>query len=316
MINKRELGKKMNNKNFEIKKSFRLNFSALLGRNSKCNLKCFQCHRDYFDVETNFDENQTFSFTDAINMIYDLYEERNNHFTKIHISGHAEPTILGKEKFLKEVIKLRNEFPHLPIVLTTNGSYLLPIIQDYLSLNNTHINLSLHHIAYLKTNWFKKLCNVDNSKKHRIELNIIIDPEIIDHFDELLSFAFETNVNLKFFHRLDESNPGLVISNFINLVREKIKSHKVEIIYKNSREELLIDDAFKIIIKLPEDFNFRPDACRKCPLLIKCVESCWTSIRITPWYIKPCGVRNDNVYFYCENNLESLKNKLIAGGKL
>ncbi len=81
------------------------------------------------------------------------------------------------------------------------------------------------------------------------------------------------------------------------------------------RYTISITSFSKIMVKLPEKFDDRPEACQKCPVKSKCVESCWQSVRITPWYIKPCGVRVDNVYFFTENSINNLKEKLKLGGK-
>lgn len=300
----------------KTKNNFRLNFSALTGNNSKCNLKCFNCHRDYFDVSKEFDESKPISFSDAINFIYEAIGAQNNHFKKIHISGHAEPLIIGQEKFLNEVRQLRNNFPYLPIALTTNGSYLKDIRDEFLAMGNTFINLSLHHLAYLNTKWFNQICDLDDSFKDQVELNIIIDPDIIQNIDLILSFAFSKKISLKFFHRLEEKNPEIVINQFIDLISSKLNGKFVDEVVENNRIKLIVNDGFQISIKLPENFDIRPDACRKCPVKDKCVESCWNSIRITPWYIKPCGVREDNVYLFSENSKENLKNKLKSGGKI
>ena len=300
----------------KIKPAFRLNFSAFNGKNSKCNLKCFNCHKDYFDIDKQIDESNYTPFTDAINLIYSIADIKSDSFNKIHISGHAEPTMIGKEKFMSEIKALRKNFPQLPIALTTNGSYLKDIRDEFLALNNTFINLSLHHLAYLKTNWFSQLCTLDKEKRHRLELNIIIDSDIIANLDDLLLFIFSRKVNAKFFHRLEEENPQKVVFNFIDLLRTKLKSKNPSEQIDEKRFTFLLGNGNFISVKLPVDLFNRPAACFRCSLLTKCVESCWTSIRITPWYIKPCGLREDNVYLFSENSKESLKQKLLSGGKL
>lgn len=299
-----------------IKHYFRLNFSALNGKDSKCNLKCFNCHQDYFTINKMFDDSRIVSFTNAIKLILSIADGNLERYDKIHISGHAEPTMIGKERFIKEVKSLRENFPHLPIALTTNGSYLNDIRDEFLALSNTYINLSLHHLAYLKTNWFNKLCILDDEKRDRIELNIIIDPDIIDNLDDLLLFLFSRKVNVKFFHRLEEINPHKVTFDFIDLLRTKLKWRNPSEKADNKRFSFTFNDGTLISVKLPVNLMNRPSACLKCPFLTKCVESCWASIRITPWYIKPCGLREDNVYLFAENSLESLKQKLKSGGKL
>lgn len=299
-----------------IKKNFRLNFSALNGKNSKCNLKCFNCHKDYFDVSTDFDENFILSFTEAIRLIYNSIGETNNHFQKIHISGHAEPLMIGKERFLSEVEQLRKNFPDLPIALTTNGSYLKDVRDEFLNMGNTFINLSLHHIAYLDTKWFNMICELDEVNRNQMELNIIIDEEIIENIDKILSFAFSKKINLKFFHRLEAEDPEDVVNSFADLIASKLSDQIIDKSIDNNRLVFSLKESFKISIKLPESLTNRPEACNVCPVRNKCLESCWNSIRITPWYIKPCGVREDNVFFFSNNSKEDLVKKLKLGGKI
>lgn len=298
------------------KHAFRLNFSALNGKDSRCNLKCFNCHKDYFDVTHLIDETKSMSFTDAIEFMYQTLGEEIKNFDKIHISGHAEPTMIGRERFIKEVKALREKFLELPIALTTNGTYLKDIRDDFLAISNTYINLSLHHLAYLKTKWFNQLCTLDEEKRKRVELNIIIDPEIIENFKEIFSFLINHKISAKFFHRLEENQPQKVISDFIDFIRQNVYTFNINEYSDEKRYNFVINNEFTISIKLPVDLARRPQACLVCPMLKNCIESCWTSVRITPWYIKPCGMREDNVYLFSENSKLSLKEKLASGGKI
>jgi hypothetical protein len=59
----------------------------------------------------------------------------------------------------------------------------------------------------------------------------------------------------------------------------------------------------------------KPTQCIECNKKKYCQEACWESIRITSWSVQPCSVRSDNIYWLEEENVESLKEKIISGGK-
>jgi dTMP kinase len=66
----------------------------------------------------------------------------------------------------------------------------------------------------------------------------------------------------------------------------------------------------------PRDVFIRPYECYSCNDFMRCEESCWRSVRISPWYVQPCGIRKDNLYWYHEENPYKLREQLADGGKL
>ncbi len=198
--------------------TFRLNFAALAGYNSKYNLKCMNCHKDYFEVSKPFNYYHALDFVSAIKLFKTALNSPRHLYNKIIITGHAEPLIIGKDRFLNEVKLLQKNFPDLSISITTNGSYLKSVINEFLSLHNTFINLSLHHIAYLKTKWFNDIADYSIKYPGRIDLNVTIDNDSVTNLQNILHFVISKNMSVKFFHRLESTDPDGEINNLIDRI--------------------------------------------------------------------------------------------------
>jgi len=84
----------------------------------------------------------------------------------------------------------------------------------------------------------------------------------------------------------------------------------------NGRYEFKTKEGIMITMNTPATDRLRPDECFACKEFSKCEEGCWDSIGITNKYIKPCGVRDDNVFYFDGSTTEDLKEKLKSGGKL
>jgi hypothetical protein len=125
-------------------------------------------------------------------------------------------------------------------------------------------------------------------------------------------------MNLKLFYELGKTDSEIIniLEKAENKLKDLLVEHSPEYDVDRNRLIFKINDSSKIILKLFEGKSSRPENCNLCPMRSQCLEGCWESIRVTPWYIKPCGVRQDNVYFYEENSINSLKTKLISGSKM
>lgn len=295
-------------------RSYRLDFASLIGRNVKCNLDCINCHKDYFQISQNFDEKKTYSFSHSISLIKSITTPLSQAKEKIVISGHAEPLLVKENKFLSEFDDIRSSFPNIKITLTTNGTYLKSRLQKLIEHGLNAVNLSLHDIKMLNQNWFAAIFDTNKEFNKHIKLNIIIRPEILKNIDQIVDFANDKNIILKFFHPLESLNPQRDIQLCLKALEEKSSFSKI----REERNRLIINLGEKliVIIKQPEEYNQRPTNCNNCSSRKVCIEGCWNSIRITPWYIKPCGVREDNIYFLSEDSKNNLRNKLISGSKL
>jgi cyclic pyranopterin phosphate synthase len=293
--------------------AYRLDFSALNGINVQCNLNCKYCHHDYFPIHKPFDVNYTWEFIDIIKLLDSVILQKDTP-RKIHISGRAEPLIVEPQKMFSEIGKLSKNFPEYEIVMTTNGINLEKYAKELIENGLKRFNVSMHYKVN-KNSIIVKGIKKAIQERALITLNVMISRQSIENIENVLDFASEKKLKVKLFYQLEipeiEMIKGLdlMIKKLSNLTGTKgilnPKKNRLEFKYKNSRIE----------IKLFEDSSTRPAICNQCTVYSKCREGCWDSIRITPWYIKPCGVREDNVYFLKENSPESLLLKLLSGGK-
>ena len=131
-------------------------------------------------------------------------------------------------------------------------------------------------------------------------------------------FCLKNKLTLKLFYELGKTDQEAIklIEKTENRLEELLNGFPKELDQERNRLVYTINENSKVILKLFEGKSIRPENCNSCPERSNCLEGCWESIRITPWYIKPCGVRRDNVYFFEENSIQSLRTKLILGSKL
>lgn len=295
---------------------FRIDLAALKGSNVKCNLKCSYCHDDYMNISMKHNEKEKYSFSDLIKSCIDASGYINPKII-LHFAGRADPLLISKETFILEIDMIKSNFPQAEFIITTNGIRLKEYAQVINQVGINKINISLHcEYPELEEKIFKGIREI---KKYGIitVLNIIATEKVIKNLSCYLTKGDAYNISLKFFSLLHKDK--VYTNNLYKTFLKKIKKHTNEFQNQNDNKNKIIRQTIsgtKVIIKLPEDFNKRPDACLNCVMLRNCEESCYDNIRLTPWYIKPCGVRDDNVYFPELNDISILKSNLKNGGKL
>jgi len=298
-----------------ISRKYRIDLAALNGKNVKCNMLCKYCHKDYFCIDKYFDESITFTFFELIKFSENLYND--NAILDIHLTGRAEPLVVDKKRIFLEISSLKKNFPNASFSMTTNGLKLKYYADILKSSGLEKVNISYHYGYNSSSDVYVRGIESSLSAGLKVILNAVVTSDTIKYFDEYVNFISKLKISAKFFcillNNLQESET--IYNKFTELITNKFGMPEK---YDESKHRNIfnINDEYQIIIKLPEKSNKRPDACNKCYMRKNCNEGCWNSIRITPWYIKPCGVREDNVYFPSENNPESLKEKLYTGGKL
>lgn len=305
-------------KNLNIMKNkmkFRIDLYALKSEKANCNLKCSYCHLDYFNINSGFDAGLKTDFTDLIKMCQKAIGSEDSSL-KLHYSGRADPLLVDKDVFMRETTKIRDQFSSAEIVMTTNGIRLYEYSEVIRLSGINKINVSHHNYSgELEAKVFKGIEIVRNNKM-KIILNVVATEEVLKNIDHFIRLGDKYSISLKFFNLIsdDKAYSGELFARFVKELRGYCSEEYYEDTIKN-RIETSSKAGNRISIKLAEKFYNRPDACQNCPFLKKCDESCWDTIRLTPWYIKPCGVRKDNVYFPGEQNLSILKSKLKSGGK-
>jgi molybdenum cofactor biosynthesis enzyme MoaA len=214
-----------------------------------------------------------------------------------------------------ELKSIDDEFPRIEKVMTTNA-YLLPGKAELLYKNGVRrINVSVHDRSIYNTK-FKK--GIESAVENGIIicLNAIIERDKITSITEIIDFAKKYRVNIKFFPILGITNEET--TELLKIADAEIVKYSFMSKFDKTKNRMIyhITENIAASLKYPADFEERPETCQACYLRDKCLEGCWDSIRITPWYIKPCGVRTDNIYYFSQNDTDKLKEKLISGGKL
>jgi len=307
--------KKENNITKDI--TYRIDMGALNGYNTKCNLNCKYCHKDLFPLSYPFDckELPTKSFVESISELEKIFKH-DKRKRKIHISGRAEPLMLNKNVLNQELNRINTNFPEIKKVLTTNGLLLKDKVECLSNNGIKRINVSMHNKLFKNNLYNNGIITAKNSGID-VFLNVIICKQSLKFLNEVFDFALHHKVSIKFFLELGiEAEEANNLFQHIKYFLFQKTGNNGNIDSKKNRQVYNISENQKIYLKLPEVETPRPKACEICKYREMCQESCWEAIRVTPWYIKPCGVRDDNVYFLCNNSIDDLKHKLKSGGKL
>jgi molybdenum cofactor biosynthesis enzyme MoaA len=296
--------------------SYRLDLAALMGKDVKCKLNCAYCHKDYFPVDIQFNSDMHLNFKESIQLLNSVIKPNSKHI-KIHLSGRAEPLDIEKGVLLGSISSIHSAFPDYEIVMTTNGFNLKELANDLKLFGLHRVNVSIHH-DFEKSNKVFEGISVAKQAGLGVSLNVILSEKCFQVLDKIIGFCINNKLNLKLFYELGKTDSEIL--NVTEIAEKKLKDLLAEYSpeYDLDRNRLIfkINESSKIILKLFEGKSSRPDNCNLCEMRSQCLEGCWESIRVTPWYIKPCGVRQDNVYFYEENSINSLKTKLISGSKM
>lgn len=295
---------------------FRIDLYALKSSTAKCNLTCNYCHLDYFDLQGEHTSERSFELTDLISQCLQAAEYDGKDM-KLHFSGRADPLLIDKKRFAAEIGKLREEFPHADMCITTNGIKLFEYANEIASSGIRKVNVSHHNYSGLLEE--KVLKGIRKVRELGIEviLNVVATEEVTNDLSRFIRLGEENKLTLKFFNLIteDKEYSKALFRRFLSSIGG-FCSGNTEYDTEKNRITLFTHSGNRIVVKLEETFKDRPEECLNCTQLSRCDESCWDTIRITPRYIKPCGVRTDNVYFPDENSVSSLRSKLIAGGKL
>jgi thymidylate kinase len=151
-----------------------------------------------------------------------------------------------------------------------------------------------------------------------VDVNVCVSYDLLPHVEAFLDLSRRCNVRIKFFPVIAVPHLNVAGENhyFCELVagltRRTLPSIEgggryLTVVWR-------IGDA--VLCAKPGDVYLRPFECYQCSEFLRCEESCWRSVRVSPWYIQPCGIRPDQLYWYGENNPANLRQLLVDGGKL
>lgn len=151
-----------------------------------------------------------------------------------------------------------------------------------------------------------------------VDVNVCVSYNVEDYLEDFIELGQSCGVNLKFFPIIAVPSVNLAgDSRYFRRLIEHLSTKRISKIESSGRYMSIVwnFEGAQLRIKSGDVFN-RPYECYQCNLFLRCEESCWQSVRISPWYVQPCGIRTDNVYWYQEKDPASLQAKLIEGGKL
>lgn len=294
---------------------YRIDTGALIGDNPKCNLSCAYCHKDFFTLPDYGKCTEIRMFADSIAMLEEIFAD-DERPRKIHFSGRVEPLLVDRKVFENEVKKINSMFPKYEKAVTTNGLLLSEKADMLKELGFNKVNVSVH------SNSFRLKKYVDGIKKAvsvglNVSLNFIVTQDTLKNIDDVIDFAKEHRTNVKYFMilGLKKSESDLLFQK--TMLKLKLSTYSNGVYNEgNGRYEFETIEGIRISLNTPANDRIRPDECYECDDFSKCEEGCWDSIRITNKYIKPCGVRDDNVFYFAGGSLGDLKEKLKSGGKL
>lgn len=191
-------------------------------------------------------------------------------------------------------------------------------------------------IPTLSPDKYEKIMNIDNGRAELciaktiagieaardkgldVDLNVCVSYDIVEEIEAFIDLSAKYAVPIKLFPIISRHNqPRHENNNYFQKLLTHLFSIRSPQIDFSGRYIKIIWEASsgaKLIFK-PGDFENRPVECYECAYFDLCEESCWESVRISPWYIQPCGIRTDNIYWFADNNLQELSTKLSGGGK-
>ncbi len=294
---------------------YRIDAGSLIGDNPKCNLKCAYCHKDFFPLANDVECNTTMMFADSVAMLEKIFEN-DMRPRKIHFSGRVEPLLVADDVFENEVKKINLMFPQFDKAITTNGMLLENKADMLKKLGINKVNVSVHSDSF---GLRKYVAGIEKavSLGLNVSLNSIVTTDNVDNINEVIDFAKDKKVNVKFFLilGLKRIDSDLLFKKV--MLKLKLITYSDGIFNEsNGRYEFNTSDGILITLNTAATDRLRPDECYECEMYSKCEEGCWDSIRITNKYIKPCGVRDDNVFIFDSGDLNDLRDKLNSGGKL
>lgn len=318
----------MNDLTQKPKWDFRLDVVSAHFNKFTCNYRCPFCHKDYFlQAVPPKEEKHPLSYGIELcrNFLKGPYS--------IHLSGSGEPLNIPHQQFKEIILPLTKLENCTSISLTTNGYNLIDYLDDIRQLGICDVNVSIpclnvqkyHELMRVSYDRAKDIIErtkngiiAARAKGISVDLNVCVSYNIIDYIEDFFKFSRENDITLKFFPII--SVPDLNVtsnSNFFSdllIFLTKLSNPTIEAAGRYITVKWNIDGA-KLSAK-PGDAYIRPYECYNCAEFMRCEEACWKSVRISPWYIQPCGIKKDNIYWYKENDLDHLRESLTDGGKI
>ncbi|HOT30301.1 MAG TPA: radical SAM protein [Candidatus Ozemobacteraceae bacterium] len=294
----------------------------------RCNYACSFCHKDYF-FQQNPSGRGRKTLAEGIALCQSLLK---GDFS-VHLAGSGEPLLLSPDALRRQVEPIRAMGACRKIKLTTNGFFLAERAAMLGDLGIGSISVSLPTLdpasysrcmGVTQKSAMERISRTMNgistarSAGLKVDLNVCAAEDLLPQLDAYIDLSRTHGVKIKFFPLLQVPGKGSSSASphFGNLLRE-LNRRASPVIDKASRYTSILWDVDGASISAkPGDPFSRPTACYECPEYSICEESCWRSIRVSPWYIQPCGVKTSNIYFHDENSPATLARKLAVGGKL
>lgn len=292
-----------------------------------CNFNCFYCHKDYFFTPSVTSKQIHCPLSTGV----ELCNLALPGSYSIHLAGAGEPLLVPQKAFSEIITPFQSHSLCEKISITTNGYYLSEWVETLIKSKISDINVSLPTLSKRKYSQIMKI-DIQRSKtiinrvitgiilasknKLSTDINVCISYQFKKkELSKFLEFSNKHNVKVKFFSLIETNGNGALSKKLFDNFIELISSFgNLKPISNRNYSALELENS-NLLIKTDQNRK-RPMQCKTCSRFSICKESCWESIRISPWYIMPCSVRKDNIYWYKENNLESLRKKLDSGGKI
>ena len=309
-------------------RDFRLDIVSAACGTFRCHYRCPYCHMDYFQ-QSRPQGAPRLPLAEGVALCNRVLP---GDFS-LHLAGSGDPLVIPRETLAELVAPLLKLDGCRAVSLTTNGFSLGGRADELAQLGITDINVSL---PCLDLDRYSRLMLVEAHVARRrldrtldgirraraaglaVDLNVCVSYDIRPDLDRYAALSRELGVRIKLFPVIPAPGQNVAADDrhFIRAVKALCRRQEPTVHagerYLSICWEL---DGGQICAKTA-GLNLRPPECRACPELPCCQESCWRSVRISPWYIQPCGVRTDNTYWYGENDLGALRSKLVSGGKL
>jgi thymidylate kinase/MoaA/NifB/PqqE/SkfB family radical SAM enzyme len=307
---------------------YRVDVVAAAAGKFLCNYNCPFCHKDYF-AQSVPPQTTRLSLAEGVSLCGQILPGK---FT-IHLGGSGEPLAVKPHAFAEAVSPLTELSDCLSVSLTTNGYFLRDRLDDLLGLGIQDVNVS---IPCLEPDQYARIMKVpperardivartlDGITKARereieVDVNVCVSYDLLPHIEAFLELSRRCNVRIKFFPIIAAPHLNVAAENrFFNDLVAALTRRALPRIEGGGRYLTVVwSIGGAVLCAKPGDVYLRPYECYECNAFLRCEESCWRSVRVSPWYIQPCGIRPERLYWYAENNLANLRQLLVEGGKL
>lgn len=307
---------------------FRLDVVAAAFGKFRCNLRCPYCHRDYF-LQSVPPATPARELADGVKLCHSVLDGSYS----IHLAGSGEPLKVPQAELMRIVEPLRKLEGCKSISLTTNGYYLASRVDDLVALGIRDVNVSIpclepqryHRVMRVPSDRADDIITrtlegirIARSRDIEVDVNTCVSYPISEVIDGFIKLSREHGVRVKLFPiiavpQMNVAPEARYFTDMISLLSKRTVP-KVQSTGRYLTIEWEFDGA-RLCAK-PGDIYLRPYECYECSDFLRCQESCWRSVRVSPWYIQPCGIRTDNVYWYADENPAALRECLVEGGKI